>query len=187
MGIDITAYTKVKKIDCLFNTYGEPVDPFTREELDIDWFEPYKNPDFPGRADDVEDGVIYQYEEAIYCFSSSYSRYGRLREKLAELSGWPYEDYVGYDGLAKSYCASCWYGEEGLFSELINFSDCEGVIGAIVAEKLVKDFLFLRKKVESTKDAEFLKFYNGMEKAFTLILPQKTENSETTTGIVCFA
>lgn len=50
MGLDITAYRKLTKIDAVFDADGEPIDPNTRESIDYD-LHAYLNPDFPGRAE----------------------------------------------------------------------------------------------------------------------------------------
>ncbi len=75
MGLDATAYRQIRKIDCVFDDSGEPIDPVTREPIECDYLRIYVNPDFPGRADDLEDRAVYGYEDADEAFSGGYGRY----------------------------------------------------------------------------------------------------------------
>ena len=59
------------------------------------------------------------------------------------------------------------------FVELIDFSDCEGTIGPIVAAKLAKDFAEHREKaaayVAKQEDGDWiLRKYTDFQEAFTL-------------------
>jgi hypothetical protein len=88
MGLDVTAYRKLTKLDVLFNEDGEAVDPTTREPVD-ECMRVRENHDFPGRAAGLEDGAAYGYEDAEAFWSGSYSRYNHWREQLAELAEYP--------------------------------------------------------------------------------------------------
>ena len=140
MGLDVSAYSKVTKVDCLFDEDGEPVDPSTREAIKGDWFQAYVNPHFPGRADGIDDRSVYTYKDSDGMRAGGYAGYNRWRDDLAKIAGWPKGQYEHYGKMGDSYCVSCWNGETGPFSELINFSDAEGVIGTATAQKLAKDF-----------------------------------------------
>jgi hypothetical protein len=64
-----------------------------------------------------------------------------------------------------------WNGNKGPFSELINFSDCEGTIGSEISKKLLKDFEEYKSKAEKIEDKYSLDFhenYNNWIKALTL-------------------
>lgn len=141
MGLDITAYGKLTKIDVVFDADGEPIDPVTRECVDYD-LHAYLNPDFPGRADDIEDRAVYRAEGSMGFRAGSYGGYNCWREDLAKLAGYPAipvdrhgsgNTQMRHDGGA--FDASC-----GPFWEAICFSDCEGVMGSAVSAKLAKDF-----------------------------------------------
>lgn len=167
MGIDVSAYKQIKKIECHFDADGEPIRSDTGEPIDWDdWVQFYKNPHFPGRADDIEDKAVYQYEDVDGFLSASYGYYNRMRDRLAEIAGCPLEQYEQYGRIKESHCIACWNGAKGPFSELINFSDCEGVIGARVSAKLAKDFSDFQDKADASNDAQFLQFYNSMKAAF---------------------
>ncbi len=123
MGLDITAFKGLEKLAA----------PDQKFETDL-----YVNPDFTGRADEIESGAHYGFEDSIEGWSGPYGAYNRWREKLAKLAGYP--EFNG------SHAASCWADTapapitEGPFYELIDFADNEGTLGAAVCAKLAKDF-----------------------------------------------
>ena len=169
MGVGITAYSKLKKAMCHFNEHSEPIDPKTGEYLDgVVQF--YVNPSFPGRADDIEDNVAYEYEEndGRDSVSYSYGYYNRLRNELARFAGYSLGQYKQYGRMDDSYCVDCWNGKTGPFSELINVSDCEGVIGASVSAKLSSDFENRMADIESHDDEQFIRFFKSMASIFKI-------------------
>lgn len=167
MGLDVTAYSKVKKIDCLFNQGGDAVDPITREELDHNSYVLARvNPDFPGREGRIEDGACYSFEDADRMHGGSYGGYNRWRDQLAEMAGYP-KQINGADG-RESHCVACWNGEDGVFSELINFSDCEGVIGSEASARLAKEFSDYQEKADLHTDSRFQLKYAEWRKMFEL-------------------
>jgi hypothetical protein len=140
MGLDIYAYRKLTKLDVLFDSDGGPVDPTTREPVE-DCYRVYANPDFPSRADGLEDRACYSYADAEHVFSRSYGGYNLWRETLAKLAGYPL-DYSKTFG-EPSHAAAAWNGKVRAgapFWELVNFADNEGTIGPVVAAKLLRDF-----------------------------------------------
>ena len=157
MGLDISAYRKLTKFDVLFDANGEPVDPMTRVPIE-DYLRVYANPDFPGRADGLEDRACYGFTEEEHIFSRSYHGYSRWRESLARLAGYVPSD--AWDGLV----------EDGVpFLELVNFADNEGVIGPIVAAKLLRDFVAFDERAKTISDDYFYEGYcelrHGLEMA----------------------
>ena len=98
MGLDITAYSKLKKLDVLFNSDGEPVDTITREPVDK-YYWVRANHDFPGRADVLEDGACYSFAEAEHVFSRGYGGYTFWRETLAKLAGYPLYSFINALGV----------------------------------------------------------------------------------------
>jgi hypothetical protein len=139
MGLGVTAYKRIKKVDCVFDEDGDPIDPTTREYVDYD-ARAYVNPDYPARADNIEHMGIYSAEASAHVDCGAYSRYNRWRDELAKLAGWPLGSYEQYGRSWPSHAASAWDATEGPFWELISFSDCEGIIGPITSAKLAKDF-----------------------------------------------
>lgn len=141
MGLDITAYSKVRLTDI-------PADSEAAREGKH--FTAYPNRNFPGRADDIEGGKVYAYDKAHAFRAGSYGGYNAWREELANLAGYPLGSYDSFGVSRPSRAAALWNGEvtEGPFYEMINFSDCEGVIGAAVAAKLAKDFADFDEKAK---------------------------------------
>ncbi|MBN3757183.1 hypothetical protein G3N95_29870 [Paraburkholderia sp. Tr-20389] len=144
MGLDITAYRNLTKLDVVFDADGEPVDPQTRESLDYDSYDLrcYFNPDYASRAEGLEDKAVYKAEDSIGFRAGSYGGYNAWREELARLAGYPAVQVDRYNtgSIQLRHDYGAWAATEGPFWELIHFSDCEGVIGPVVAAKLAKEF-----------------------------------------------
>jgi hypothetical protein len=144
MGLDIAAYSGLTKLDVLFDSDGEPVDPVTRESLDYDVydFNCRINHDFPGRADGLEDRAVYKAVDSMSFRAGSYGGYNAWREELASLA--KYEavsvDQYNTGNPRLRHDQGAWNQTGGPFHELICFSDCEGVIGPVVSAKLAKEF-----------------------------------------------
>lgn len=173
MGLDITAYRKLTKLDVVFNADGEPIDPETRVPLDH-YKQFYVNDSFPGRNGSIEHKAVYTYEDSHGFNAGSYSGYNYWREKLAELVDYPAVEYESMKGYAPSRRmrrdAAAWKGlcEGRPFVELVNFSDCEGVIGSEVSAKLAKDFSDFDERAKATGDADFYDHYLEWRKAFEM-------------------
>ena len=150
MGLDIMAYSEIKRADeaealC---EYGDIKDGYMR---------PYLNSHFPGRADEIEDRKPYTYGNEVGGFCpGSYRGYGQWRQRLAELAGYGHTEVVWNNPVP------------GPFMELINFSDCEGVIGTAIAKKLAKDFADYQEKADECSMLGFTSQYNEWRKVFEL-------------------
>ena len=86
MGLDVTAYRKITKVDAVFDQHGEPIDPITREAIE-DGVQLCVNPDFPGRAGGIESGAVYRFEDCLHVSAGSYGymathSQGRSHESL---------------------------------------------------------------------------------------------------------
>lgn len=169
MGLDVTAYRGIRKLDALFDADGEPVDPVTRKPLD-DYFRVYVNMDFPRQAAGLEDRGVYAYTANMSGWSGGYGRYGQWRERLAKLAGYqavPYERVAGLpSSTVMSHSAGAWAADSGPFHELILFSDCEGAIGADVAAKLARDFAEWDDRAKAAEDEEFYSRYAQWRRVF---------------------
>lgn len=168
MGLDITAYSNLKKVDIVFNQDGEPIDPVTRKIFEGDYFQPRGNGYFDDRADGIDFTSVYLYDKFIGFRAGSYGYYNRWREELAKLSGWPLSSYEEYGKMWPSYAASTWDANSGPFCELIHFSDCEGAIGAITSAKLARDFEKFQEAANAHEDECFSKKYREWRAAFEL-------------------
>lgn len=162
MGLDITYYKNLKEIACVFDADGEPIDTKTGDPLE-EYFQPHVNKDFPTRADGLKDKAVYEGEHVGGFRAGSYGGYNQWREQLAELAGYaPAES--GDRGIR--FDAGAWAAGSGPFFELINFSDCEGVIGATISAKLAKDFAEFQSKADAHEDEWFKKLYAEWRTAF---------------------
>lgn len=162
MGLDITAYSELKKAEYgnVFDEFGEIADGFVQF---------YVNTDFPGRADDVIDITAYEYNDALDFRAGSYGGYNSWRDKLAEMAGYSKSTCKEYGRTRESFAATIWNNPSpGPFMELINFSDCEGVIGTTISKKLAADFSEYQSKADAHQDAHFREKYAEWRAAFEL-------------------
>ena len=169
MGLDISSYRKLSKLDCVFDADGEPIDPVTREGVDYDLYA-YLNPDFPGREGQIEGKTIYRAEESDGFRAGSYGFYNNWREDLAQLAGYPPIKVERYGQVSERHDEAAWQVESGPFLEMIVFSDCEGVIGAETCAKLAKDFAEFDEKAKTFKGITnvFYEKYKEWQAAFEM-------------------
>jgi hypothetical protein len=125
MGLDIFAIEKAARVA----DYDEKTD-LLEEGLDEEQLVRVKVNEAFKSHDHITDG-IYRWEGRTAEFGSSYGTYGGFRSDLCLLAHGVFPQIVWnnpdlYEG--------------GDFYELINFSDCEGVIGPTTAGKLLTDF-----------------------------------------------
>lgn len=146
MGLDVTAYRKVRLV--------------ANDPSNEDLFRALVNPQFPGRADDLQDGGAYEYEDTMRGWSASCSTYGEWRNELAKLAGYPERLHVGHRGPRLLHSAGAWESSGGPFWELINFADNEGCIGADVSAKLATEFAEFQAKAEAHRDPWFRSMYD---------------------------
>jgi hypothetical protein len=163
MGLEITAYRKLTPANG-----NEAFDETGELKYEENFTQFYKNPDFPGRADDIQNRRAYRAEDRVRFYAGSYGYYNRWRDQLAELAGYPQSTLMRNGQEIQSHALACWEGSEGPFSELINFSDCEGVIGAAVSAKLAKDFADFQEKANAHQDEGFRSLYAEWRKAFEM-------------------
>ena len=114
MGLDISAVSKIKQIDGDDGTHYVAADSFERHNLQQSWY-------------------TSSYDSRVHWFrAGSYSGYGAFRRDLCGFAH-GVSDTTIWDNLEK------YKGEK--FHEIIEFSDCQGVIGAEVSSKLHADFV----------------------------------------------
>ena len=146
MGLDIYAYRKIRKVNAIVDEDGYVVDPVTRERVEYA-FVAYVDTKCACRAEEVEDSAVYSAED---CFSFGAGRYSWHNSWKRQLM------LIAFDSSA--------------FSELINFSDCEGTIGAAVSAKLAKDFSDYQDRANAFWDnaSECREVYADWRKAFEM-------------------
>lgn len=173
MGLDIIAYSKLVKDICI--TLDEDGQPSLE-----DWNTHAKawiNPDWPERGTGLEHNAWYTFGESMSFRAGSYSGYNDWRERLAQLAGYPATETASASLGARSlHSAACWNGATGPFSELIDFSDCEGSLGPEVSKKLLADFIEF-EPMASAIGGRFYDLYAEWKKAFELAADG---------GMVCF-
>ncbi len=160
MGLDITAYKNTKVIDYL----PEVEDWEDKYYGCIDMPENTAYIDnclanhFPEWAEGLEFGAEYQYEDC-YCFcAGSYSGYNYWRN-------WLSLTVLGIS--AATVWANKELYQEKPFYRLINFSDCEGVIGPIHSAKLAEDLKEHQSSIDELKCEQWLKDkYANWKRAF---------------------
>lgn len=149
MGLDVSAYKNVKRLESFeADEYGEPKDVET-VQVSIAGFKE--------RAGNIVDGY-YTYEDEYGFRVGSYSGYNNWRNELARLAGYKITKYTEMGQERECYAAGAWQSGSGAFWELINFSDCEGVLGTEVCKKLLADFIEYDERAK-TFDSDFYERY----------------------------
>ena len=158
MGLDITAYGGCAVSDNATQIMNHPEPREAAYHCDCDI--PYHNPDFPGRADDIE-RQPYRARRQMGFRAGSYSGYNQWRRELAAMVG--IHD-LGAFWRSPDMCIP--------FAELINFSDCEGTIGTKVSQKLANDFKTHRDKAVAfsltTDCPAWIDLYADWQRAFEM-------------------
>lgn len=167
MGLDISYYSKVKLAD-------REVDP----DIDYPIFYTEYNSNFRYQLGSLKNKSIYLPTEDCErgCFGAgSYSGYNMWRNELAIMAGYKNDKEVWNDNrfnpnnlrLMKLKKIN---NEEVIikpFYELINFSDCEGLIGPDISAKLYQDFVnFDDKAKKFMVDSYFYSRYLNFKEAF---------------------
>lgn len=160
MGLDITWYTGLTKAEA---NEGLDKDGYAREE--DGYFRFPRNHDFPGRADEIDFERAYKADDEGDFAAGSYLGYGVWRNQLAALAGYPKSPSPEHSSMA--HAASVWESTKpGPFMELINFSDCEGVLGTAVSAKLAADFAQFQEKADAHESERFREKYALWREAF---------------------
>ena len=160
MGLDIVAYRQLTPIQCA------RYDECWKEHAHIR----SNGENFPGRDEGVARGC-HEYAEEFCFHAGSYSGYNHWRERLAELAEYPLVAHPGeHHKGEESRAAAAWSGKvsSGPFYELIDFSDCEGTIGPIVAKKLAADFALYQERANAREDEYWRERYADWSKAFEM-------------------
>lgn len=144
MGLDITAYSQLKDT-------GRPIDWAVDE---VNAYIPHNHQDFAKRCVEFTPGNAFEYEDTLHARIGAYSYYGAWREKLAKLAG-----YSPVTGRTSPYSEGAWAATEGPFRELIDFTDCDGVLGTAVCQKLAEDFASYEALAMYVEDKDFLYTY----------------------------
>jgi hypothetical protein len=159
MGLDITAYRKLTKIENpVLDEYGEPEDYDNTLSIHgalIDFSNTFAG---TKRAADLAVGH-YSFADSMDFRAGSYGGYNQWRDWLARVAGHGTADKVWNDDIS-----------EGPFIELIQFADNEGYIGPAVSAKLAKDFADNEERIVAIggTDSYFLDKYREWRAAFEM-------------------
>ena len=155
MGLDISVISEIVPIDIpedlelWSNEYYE-----WEEKQDFDgsvWnFQP--NTYFPEQSEGLPDGFGYGTGEDYGFRAGSYSGYGEWRDLLAKVAL-----DMGVQGVWNKIDDGGNYSEIP-FSEQLNFSDADGVIGPVASKKLYNDYVSYEKDIMKKLDRYYLKF-----------------------------
>jgi hypothetical protein len=158
MGLDVHAYSGL--------VYEATMTP---EEWDASgmwddhlyaWPGAVESVDYPHSAEPLVAGGVYAFAKHTHPFSYSYGTYNRWREWLCSVFLHVSPQTVWNHPLPFA-------GRP--FVELINFSDCEGIIGSAWAANLAKDFAGGQAKVDGLPGDEWQKeIYAAFRGAFEL-------------------
>lgn len=153
MGLDVSAFSRLRAApEAKLDRDGYPKDirrywllrPALLDHTEKDW---------PGKTAGLVPGV-FAFEDSTVFRAGSYSGYGEWREKLARFAGAPTAEAV-------------WDGRVDVpFRELINFTDCDGVIGPVVSAKLAEEFAEYAER--AAKVPTIISLYRAFHKAFDL-------------------
>lgn len=160
MGLDVTAYRKAVWL----HPYQQTCDH------DADATSVLHEPHFVARADGLPEGC-YRSEGEFHFRAGSYSGHNAWRDQLAlmALGVRPEEVWRNTEegGRQEEFIGKPFY-------ELIDFSDCNGIIGPVTSAKLLADFKAHHKRAERwarqrSRDGEwFIQLYAQWAKAFYL-------------------
>jgi hypothetical protein len=129
MGLDIIAYSGVEPV------LGSSLDSKnfdTDKYIYIDDLSG-QNKAFPHRADDITSYSFYTFDKSYSFRAGSSSTYTEWRSHLLDFSAAKGRD----------------------FEELIEFSDCEGVLGTAVCKKLYDDFVRNQSEIQTFYNLTF--------------------------------
>ena len=114
MGLDISAVSKIKQVEGEEGTHYVAADKFERHTLQQSWY-------------------TSSYDSRVYWFrAGAYSSYNAFRRDLCGFAHGVNDTDI-WNNLEKY--------KGGKFHEIIEFSDCQGAIGAEVSGKLHADFV----------------------------------------------
>lgn len=165
MGLDISAYTKLRKAEGVDKKTFDYDKHWQTHVVFSDGLIDGTEKEFPGRTAGLDRDSVFHIDpqNKLGFRAGSYSGYNSWRQWLAKM--------VGIDDLHH------WWEnpQPGPFAELLNFSDCEGVIGPEVSKKLAKDFeenrekaLELAGRMDNTYGTYWLELYDKWALAFKM-------------------
>jgi hypothetical protein len=155
MGLDISAYQKIAKVSVLENAEGEYINQETGS-IEEKVITIRQNVDFMKQLAPLIDQATYTYQYSGTFYSSSCHGYGLWRNELARIAG-----YASDSG---QYAQTAWNSKNGRFHDLIDFSDCSGIIGQDAIQRVLIDFE--NQQLDNSLVPEFITKYHQIWDAF---------------------
>ena len=135
MGLDVCVYSNIRYVD----QYDDNIhaDIFEQGGYLVTFLNVNN---YPKQSEGLINNGIYSYVDFGHWRAGSYSSYSVFRDTLAKVAG--YSPRQDTEQKPYKHCLDLWEGvvTEGPFAELINFSDCEGIINTECCIKLYNDF-----------------------------------------------
>lgn len=144
MGLDISAYRQLRSIG--------PREDASEYAITL----PDNHADFAGREAGIDVSRAYQAVSRFRFPAGSYGGYSAWRNELAKM--------IGFESAKAAYADP----KPGPFIELINFTDCDGAIGPLVAAKLAADFDAHAEAAKASSYPGFWRLYDDFRIAFHL-------------------
>ena len=155
MGLDISVISRMRAIHIPEDIELHSEEYYAWEqEQDFDGYvwNLYQHPHFTEQSEGLPDSAVVGEGEEYSFRAGSYSGYGEWRDLLAKVAL-----DMGAADVWEKIDASGGY-ETIPFSEHINFSDADGVIGPVASEKLYNDYVRYEKEIMKRLDRFYLKF-----------------------------
>ncbi len=153
MGLSINAFSDIQLIEASLDDEGEIIEPNSGRVLSkCVCFRVL--PSFKEYADFIKDEEIYSYTKSYSDSIGTCQAYNHWRDGVALLTtgvNWSSEKVPGHMA----------------FSDLLNFSDSEGVIGPITAKRIYADFVTYAAILDGQNDS-FKRIYTVMQSMFKI-------------------
>lgn len=175
MGLDISFYQAARML---------PADAIINGGIDegkySDGWVAYVNPDFPAQADGLPERFAFAPEGEGRHARIGYWGYGHWQECVARSVGYPKaEPMADEDAMAAAYrermphVTSAWRGHVGPLHALLNFSDCEGVIGPQTCATIAAELAEYRDRAlaEMADNPRAAAFYDAVAEGFAIVGP----------------
>jgi hypothetical protein len=155
MGLDISVISQIKPIympEDIQLWSDEYYDWEEKQDIEGSVWNFKPNRHFVVQAEGLPDGLGFGTGEEYSFRAGSYSGYGEWRDLLAKVAL-----DMGVQGVWNKIDSGEGYSEIP-FSEQLNFSDADGIIGPVASKKLYNDYVSYEKDIMKKLDRYYLKF-----------------------------
>ena len=162
MGLDLSAYREAKIIKEVYYDIGSDCWRNSNDYTVVEYTEEIRaNPHFPMRAPSIIDRALIEFlpNNGISCYVGSYSSYSSWRYEIAKLFNNHTKEMYWLDV------------KNAPFNELLNFSDCEGLIMGDYLNKIQQDFSKYFTLAESSLSSYDFEQYCKIKEIFDFAAP----------------